>query len=175
MSWSKKIEPLITQEAIAQKVKELGAQITQDYQGKELTCVCILKGSVVFFADLTRAIDLPLSFDCMRASSYGQELTSSGDVKIGLDLSTSIKGKHILLIEDIVDTGITLSFLLDMLGTREPASIKICSLLHKPANKVKDVPIDYLGFSIDNHYVVGYGLDAAEKFRNLPYVGIYQA
>lgn len=173
VTFDKDIKELISSEDIAKKVVEMGKQISKDYAGKELTCVCILKGSVIFFSDLIRHIDLPITTDFIRVSSYGNALESSGDVKINKDLSSPIKAKHILLIEDIVDTGITLDFLVDMLATREPASLKVCTLLHKPANKVKDVEITYKGFTIDNHYVVGYGLDAAEKFRNLNYVGIY--
>jgi hypoxanthine phosphoribosyltransferase len=168
------IDILLSKEAISKRVAELGKQIAADYKGEDVTCVCILKGSVIFYADLVRAIDLPVEFDFIRASSYGNELSSSGDVKITKDLSGSIQGKHVLVIEDIVDTGITLSFLLDLFKSRNPKSIKLCALLHKPANKVKDVKIDYLGFTIENHFVVGYGLDAAEKYRNLDYVGIYK-
>jgi len=168
------IETLINKEAIAKRVAELGKQITADYKGEEVICVCILKGSVIFYADLVRAIDLPLEFDFIRVSSYGNALTSSGDVKITKDLSGSIGGKHVIVIEDIVDTGITLNFLMDLFKSRGPKSIKLCALLHKPANQVKEVKIDYLGFTIDNHFVVGYGLDAAEKYRNLDYVGVYK-
>lgn len=167
------IKPLLSAEEIQQKVIELGQKISIDYQQQELVCICILKGSVIFFSDLIRHIDLPITTDFIRVSSYGDALESSGDVKINKDVSAPIKGKHILLIEDIVDTGITLNFLIDILQTREPASLKVCTLLHKPANKIKDVEIAYKGFTIDNHFVVGYGLDAAEKFRNLRYVGIY--
>ncbi|MCB0271578.1 MAG: hypoxanthine phosphoribosyltransferase [Bdellovibrionales bacterium] len=173
VTFAKDIKELISSKEIQKKVKELGEQITKDYHGKELVCVCILKGSVIFFSDLIRHIDLPITIDFIRVSSYGNELTSSGDVRINKDLSSPVKGKHILLIEDIVDTGITLDFLVELLRTREPASLKVCSLLHKPSNKVKDVEISYKGFTIDNHYVVGYGLDAAEKYRNINFVGIY--
>ncbi len=169
------IEVLISKDAIAKRVVELGKQISKDYAGQEIICVCILKGSIIFFSDLVREIDLPVEFDFIRASSYGNELSSSGDVKITKDLSGSINDKHVLVIEDIVDTGITLNFLLDLFKSRNPKSLKLCTLLHKPANKVKDVKIDYLGFTIENHYVVGYGLDAAEKYRNLDFVGIYKA
>jgi hypoxanthine phosphoribosyltransferase len=170
-----KIDVLISKEEIAKRIIELGKKISEDYKGQEVVCVCILKGSVIFYADLVRALDLPIEFDFIRASSYGNELSSSGDVKITKDLSGSISDKHVLVIEDIVDTGITLSFLLDFFKARGPKTVKLCALLHKPANKVKDVKIDYLGFTIDNHFVVGYGLDAAEKYRNLDYVGIYKA
>lgn len=171
-----RVETLISKDAIAKRVAELGAQITKDYgKDEEVICVCILKGSVIFYSDLVRQIDLPLTFDFIRVSSYGDQLTSSGDVKITKDLSGSIADKHVILIEDIVDTGITLSFLIDLFKSRNPKSMKLCTLLHKPANKVKEVKIDYLGFTIDNHYVVGYGLDAAEKYRNLDYVGVYKA
>ncbi len=168
------IETLISKESIAKRVREIGKQISKDYAGQEVVCVCILKGSVIFFSDLVREIDLPLEFDFIRVSSYGNALTSSGDVKITKDLSGPIKDKHVIVIEDIVDTGITLHFLIDLFASRNPRSIKLCALLHKPANQVKEVKIDYLGFTIDNHYVVGYGLDASEKYRNLNYVGIYK-
>jgi hypoxanthine phosphoribosyltransferase len=170
-----KIETLLSKEVIAKRVAELGKQITKDYAGQEVICVCILKGSILFFSDLVRELNLPVEFDFIRASSYGNELSSSGDVKITKDLSGSISDKHVLVVEDIVDTGITLNFLLDLFKSRNPKSLKLCALLQKPANKVKDVKIDYLGFTIENHYVVGYGLDAAEKFRNLDFVGIYKA
>jgi hypoxanthine phosphoribosyltransferase len=170
-----KIDVLISKEEIAKRIQELGKKISEDYKGEEVVCVCILKGSVIFYADLVRALNLPVEFDFIRVSSYGNQLTSSGDVKITKDLSGSISDKHVLVIEDIVDTGITLSFLLDLFKSRGPKSVKLATLLHKPANKVKDVHIDYLGFTIDNHFVVGYGLDAAEKYRNLDYVGIYKA
>lgn len=169
-----KIKTLISKDEIEKKIAEMGKQITKDFQGEEVICVCILKGSVIFYSDLVRAIDLPVYFDFVRASSYGSQLTSSGDVKISKDLSSSIEGKNVIVIEDIVDTGITLTFLKNLFQTRNPKSLKICSLLYKPANKVKDVKIDYLGFTIENHFVVGYGLDANEKYRNLDYVGIYQ-
>lgn len=169
-----KIETLVSKDAIAKKVKEIGAQISKDYGDEEVVCVCILKGSVIFYSDLVRAIDLPVHFDFVRVSSYGSQLTSSGDVKITKDLSGSITDKNVIIVEDIVDTGITLSFLYDLFQSRGPKSLKICSLLYKPANKVKDVKIDYLGFTIDNHFVVGYGLDANEKYRNLDYVGVYK-
>lgn len=168
------IKPLISTEALASRIQELGKTITEDYQNKPLTCVCILKGSVIFFADLIRHIDLPLTIDFIRVSSYGSALESSGDVKINKDLSEPIKSKHILLIEDIIDTGITLDFLLELLKPREPASLKVCTLLHKPANKVKEIAIDYTGFTIENDFVVGYGMDVAEKYRNLDYIGVYQ-
>ena len=157
-----KIEVLISKDEIAKKIQEIGKKISADYKGQEVVCVCILKGSVIFFVDF------------IRVSSYGNQLTSSGDVKITKDLSGSIKDKHVLVIEDIVDTGITLSFLLELFQSRGPKSVKLATLLHKPANKIKDVKIDYLGFTIDNHFVVGYGLDAAEKYRNLDFVGIYK-
>lgn len=170
----KNIKELISREAIAKRVTELGQEISRDFKDQDITCVCILKGSVIFYADLVRAIDAPVEFDFIRVSSYGDQLTSSGDVKITKDLSSSIADKNVLIIEDIFDTGVTLSFLYDLFKSRNPKSLKICSLLHKPANKIKDVKIDYLGFTIDNHFVVGYGLDAGEKFRNLDFVGIYE-
>ncbi|HMQ11106.1 MAG TPA: hypoxanthine phosphoribosyltransferase [Oligoflexia bacterium] len=170
-SFFSKIEPYISQDKIEQKIQDLGQKIAQDYAGQELICVCILKGSIIFFSDLIRAIDDDIRIDFMRISSYGNDLESSGVVQILQDLSFDIRDKHVLIVEDIVDTGNTLSALLETLRLRNPASIKLCSLLSKPSRRKKDVNIDYLGFTIDDHFVVGYGLDAAEQYRNLPFIG----
>ena len=169
-----KIVPLIEKEKIVRRIREISEQINQDYKNDSVICVCVLKGSVIFFSDLVRELKIPVEFDFVRVSSYGDELVSKGDVKITKDLSETIKDRNVLVVEDIVDTGITLSFLLDLFRSREPKSLRVCSLLYKPANSVKKVAIDYLGFTIDKHYVVGYGMDAAEQFRNLDYVGIYK-
>jgi hypoxanthine phosphoribosyltransferase len=163
---------LITEEQIKTKVKELGKKISEDYKGKNLMLLCILKGAMIFLADLSREIDLPLSIDFMAVSSYGLSTTSSGVVRIIKDLDYSIEGKDILIVEDVVDSGLTLNYLRKVLIGRHPASLAICSLLDKPLKRRAEVPIDYTGFKIDDLFVVGYGLDFAEKYRNLPYIGI---
>jgi len=167
----KRLEVLYTEEQLAERIREMGAQITQDNAGRELTIVAVLKGSFLFVADLVRAIDLPVTIDFLGLSSYGEETRSSGVVKITKDLSMPIQDKHVLVIEDIVDTGLTMRYLLENFETRKPASIQICTLLHKPANQRCDVPIDYTGFVIEDSFVIGYGLDLAERYRNLPYIG----
>ena len=163
---------LLTKEQLEQRIKELGAEITRDYQGKELVLAAVLRGSYVFMADLTRAIDLPLTVDFMAVSSYGAGTVSSGQVEIKKDLSDPIEGKNLLIIEDILDSGNTLYYLMDVLSARHPASIRICTLLDKPERRVKPIKADYSGFVIPDAFVVGYGLDYAEKYRNLPYVGV---
>ncbi len=164
------IKPLIDASAIAARVAELGRQITHDYLGKEVVVVPVLKGSFVFAADLARAMDLDTSIDFLGVRSYGDEQESSGVVQITNDLSHSIAGKHVILVEDIVDTGLTVSYLRENLTTRQPASLKIAALLHKPSRTRVHVDIDYLGFSVEDVFIVGYGLDHAQKFRNLPYL-----
>lgn len=161
-------------EAIAAKVAELGKTITEAYAGSELFCVCLLKGSLVFSSDLMRHIHLPMQIDVMRASSYGKSTTSSGSVQILKDLDTDISGKDVLIIEDIVDTGRTLRKTYDLLKFRNPKSLKICSLLDKPSRRVVEIDIDFTGFKIEDHFVVGYGLDYDEYYRNLPYIGILE-
>ena len=163
---------LLTKEQLEQRIKELGAEITRDYQGKELLLAAVLRGSYVFMADLTRAIDLPLTVDVMAVSSSGAGTVSSGQVEIKKDLSDPIEGKNLLIIEDILDSGNTLYYLMDVLSARHPASIRICTLLDKPERRVKPIKADYSGFVIPDAFVVGYGLDYAEKYRNLPYVGV---
>lgn len=163
---------LLTKDQLEQRIKELGAEITRDYQGKELVLAAVLRGSYVFMADLTRAIDLPLTVDFMAVSSYGAGTVSSGQVEIKKDLSDPIEGKNLLIIEDILDSGNTLYYLMDVLSARHPASIRICTLLDKPERRVKPIKADYSGFVIPDAFVVGYGLDYAEKYRNLPYVGV---
>jgi hypoxanthine phosphoribosyltransferase len=167
-------EQLLSAEAIAVRVRELGARITQDYAGEEIAIVPVLAGSFVFAADLVRAIDLPMSVDFFGVRSYGDETTTSGVVRITHDLSRPIADKHVLLVEDIVDTGLTIRFLMDTLRGRGPRSLRLASLLHKPARSRVAVDIDYLGFTIPDVYVVGYGLDAAQRYRNLPYLGVVQ-
>ena len=163
---------LLTQEQLERRIRELGAEIARDYQGKELVLAAVLRGSYVFMADLTRAIDLPLTVDFMAVSSYGAGTVSSGQVEIKKDLSDSIAGKDLLIVEDILDSGNTLYYLMNVLSARRPASIRICTLLDKPERRVKPIKADYFGFIIPDAFVVGYGLDYAEKYRNLPYVGI---
>ena len=165
---------LLTEEQIRARVAELGAQISQDYAGKELMLVCILKGANIFLADLCRQITLPLSYDFVAVSSYGADTKSSGVVRILKDLDESVESKHVLVVEDIVDTGLTLrlSYLLENLRSRRAASVKICTLLDKPSRRRVEVPVDYCGFTVEDRFVVGYGLDYAGLYRNLPYIGV---
>jgi hypoxanthine phosphoribosyltransferase len=164
---------LLTEEQIQDRIAEIGAEITREYEGKELVLVGVLKGSCVFMADLMRAIDLPLTIDFMAVSSYKDENRSSGDVEILKDLSKPIRDKHVIIVEDIVDTGLTLSRLLEILDSRGAASIKLASFLDKPEPRIKkELKIDYTGFVIPNEFVVGYGLDWAGRFRNLPFVAV---
>lgn len=163
---------LYTEEELKRRVGELAAQITRDYEGKEVVLASVLRGSYIFMADLTRAIDLPVTVDFMVVSSYGAGTTSSGQVEIKKDLSDSIEGKHLIIVEDILDSGNTLYYLMDVLRVRKPASIKICTLMDKPERRAKPITADYSGFTIPDAFVVGYGLDYDEKYRNLPYVGI---
>lgn len=175
MTWHDDVRPLIDTARLSARVAELGAEITRDYAGGHLVLVAVLRGSFVFAADLARAIDLPVTVDFMALRSYGDDTRSSGVVQITRDLDQSIEGAHVLVIEDIVDTGLTMDYLLNNLATRSPASVKIASLLHKPARTKVQVPIDYLGFTIEDEFVVGYGLDAAQRFRNLPFIGVLES
>ena len=163
---------LFTEEELSARVKELAAEIQRDYEGKDLVMACVLRGSYIFMADLTRAIDLPMTVDFMVVSSYGSGTTSSGQVEIKKDLSDSIEGKNLIIVEDILDSGNTLYYLTEVLKARRPASIKLCTLMDKPDRRTKPITADYTGFSIPDAFVVGYGLDYDEKYRNLPYVGI---
>jgi hypoxanthine phosphoribosyltransferase len=171
---SEHLVPLLTAEQISQRVRELGAQITHDYAERSLVIVCVLKGSFVFAADLARHIDLPLRIDFLGTRSYGEGTESSGVVQITQDLSRPIADEDVLLVEDIVDTGLTIAHLMDLLRTRQPRSVKVCALLHKPARAKVTVKIDYLGFTIEDRFVVGYGLDWAERYRNVPYIGVIE-
>ncbi|MFO0674946.1 MAG: hypoxanthine phosphoribosyltransferase [Polyangiaceae bacterium] len=171
---TERISTMLSTETIAQRVKELGAQITKDYQGRPLVLVCVLKGSFVFAADLARAIDLPLRVDFLGVRSYGEGTESSGVVQITQDLSRPIADEDVLLVEDIVDTGLTIAHLMDLFRTRQPRSVKVCSLLHKPARAKVEVKVDYLGFTIEDKFVIGYGLDFAERYRNLPFIGVVE-
>ncbi len=163
---------LITEQELARRVKELGAQISQDYAGENLFLVSVLKGSVVFMADLMRCISIPHSIDFMATSSYGASTQSSGVVQILKDLEESIEGQHVLIVEDIIDSGHTLAYLRRLILARNPASLRICALLDKKERREADVPVEYVGFSIPNEFVVGYGLDFNEHYRNLPFVGV---
>lgn len=165
-------EVLLTQQMLADKVAELGAEITRDYADKEIFAIGILRGAVVFMADLIRAIERPVQIDFMAVSSYGAQADSSGIVRILKDLDSSIEGKHVLIIEDIIDSGQTLSYLIKNLTERKPASIQLCTLMNKPERRKVELPVKYVGFEIPNEFVVGYGLDYAERYRNLPYLGI---
>jgi hypoxanthine phosphoribosyltransferase len=165
---------LLSTDDIAARVRDLGAEITREYAGKTLVLVCVLKGSFVFAADLARAIDLPVRIDFLGVRSYGVDTETSGVVQITHDLSRPIDHEHVLLIEDIVDTGLTIAHLMDLLRTRGPASVRVCALLHKPARARIEVKIDFLGFTIEDRFVVGYGLDFAERYRNLPYIGVVE-
>jgi hypoxanthine phosphoribosyltransferase len=161
-----------SEEQLAQVVQRIGAEISRDYAGKDLLMVGILKGSVVFMTDLMRALDIPCSIDFMVVSSYGAGSTSSGVVQIIKDIGQSIEGRDVLLVEDILDSGKTLSYVTRMLKTRNPASIRVCTLLDKPARRKADIQADYKGYDVPDEFIVGYGLDYAEKYRNLPYIGV---
>lgn len=165
---------LISEEQIQKRVREMAADIARDYAGKNPTMICILKGAVMFYTDLLRNIPIPLTMDFMAVSSYGNKTKSSGEVEIRKDLSSSIENKHVLIVEDIVDSGFTLSYLSRMLSSRGAASVKLCTLLDKPARRAPGITLqsDYSGFVVGDEFVVGYGLDYAEYYRNLPYIGV---
>ncbi|MCA1569113.1 MAG: hypoxanthine phosphoribosyltransferase [Chloroflexi bacterium] len=164
-------EILLDSDTVATRVGELGAQLSADYAGRDPVLVSVLKGALVFLADLMRGMDLPSSIDLMEVSSYAGTETS-GQVRILKDLSLPIEGRDVIVVEDIIDTGLTLNYLLGYLADRQPASIKICCLLDKPARRLADIPIDYIGFTIPDRFVIGYGLDYDERYRNLPYIGV---
>lgn len=166
------IKVLISKEQIAACVAELGRKITVDYAGKELTMVCVLKGSLMFFADLIREVKVPLRCEFISVSSYGNAKSSSGEVNMMLDISTPLDGKHVIIVEDIVDSGLTLKFIRDLLSVRNPASIACAALLEKPEALKVDAKVEYTGFKIGNEFVVGYGLDYAQLHRELPYIGV---
>jgi len=169
------IKVLISEDEVDRKIRELGEQISMDYAGKELHLICILKGGVFFMCELAKRITLPVSLDFMSVSSYGDGTKSSGIVKIAKDLDEPLEGKEVLVVEDIIDSGRTLSYLFEILKQRKPKSMKLCALLDKPDRRiVKDVAVDYLGFAIPDEFVVGYGLDYAQKYRNLPYIGVVE-
>jgi hypoxanthine phosphoribosyltransferase len=165
------IDVLVTRDQLAARVAELAAQITQDYEGKEIVLVGILKGAVFFMADLARQIQVPVALDFMAVSSYGSASDSSGVVRILKDLDHDISGRHVVIVEDIIDSGLTLSYLLKHLRSRKPASVEVCALLTKPSRRRTDIPCRYVGFAIEDRFVVGYGLDLADQFRALDYIG----
>ncbi|NMC15121.1 MAG: hypoxanthine phosphoribosyltransferase [Chloroflexi bacterium] len=166
-------EVLITEEQLSTRIKELGAEISRDYAGKELLIICILRGGVMFMTDLVRQIAVPLAFEFMAVSSYGSGArSSSGDVRITLDLNTNIAGRHVLIVEDIIDSGRTLASVIDLLKTRDPASLFVCTLLDKVSRREVEVPVRYRGFAIEDKFVFGYGLDMDEYYRNLPFIGV---
>jgi len=163
---------LIDEDTLQAKVRELGAKITEDYEGKDLLLICVLKGAAVFVSDLMKRIKLPLEIDFMAVSSYGSDTKSSGVVRILKDLDKGIEGKHLLIVEDIIDSGLTLSYLIENLKARGPESVEVCTILDKPDRRKVDMNIKYTGFKVPDEFVVGYGLDYAEKYRNLPYVAV---
>jgi hypoxanthine phosphoribosyltransferase len=165
-------EILLSGQQIADRVAELGAQLSADYAGRDPVLVSVLKGSIIFLADLIRTMEMPVSLDLMEVSSYGASTESSGQVRILKDLSKPIEGRDVIVVEDIIDTGLTLNYLLKYLHDKGPASIRICCLLDKPARRLAEIPIDYRGFTIPDRFVIGYGLDYDERYRNLPYIGV---
>ncbi|MCR5793012.1 MAG: hypoxanthine phosphoribosyltransferase [Lachnospiraceae bacterium] len=170
-----KIRVMIPEEKVEARIKELAEQISRDYEGKSVRLICILKGSVFFTCELAKRITVPVTMDFMSVSSYGNGTESTGRVKIIKDLDEPVQDENILVIEDIIDSGRTLSFLLDMLKARKPESIKLCTLLDKPDRRVTEVKVDYTGFEIPDEFVVGYGLDYAQNYRNLPYIGVVES
>lgn len=169
-----KIKVLLTEEEVDERIKKLGQKISEDYAGRSVHLICVLKGGAFFMCELAKRITVPVSMDFMSVSSYGNGTESSGAVKIVKDLDESIEGKDVLIVEDIIDSGNTLHYLVEILYKRKPADIKICTLLDKPERRVADVHVDYVGFDIPDEFVVGYGLDYAQKYRNLPYIGIVE-
>jgi len=171
---SEKISVLISEEDVDARIKELGEKISKDYEGKTVHLVCVLKGGTFFMCELAKRITVPVTLDFMSVSSYGNDTKSSGVVRIMKDLDQPLKDKHVIVVEDIVDSGNTLSYLLGNLNDRGPASLALCTLLDKPDRRVKEVAVDYTGFEIPDEFVVGYGLDYAQKYRNLPYIGVVE-
>lgn len=165
-------EILFSEEEVVARIRELGAEITRDYAGKDLLVIGILKGAAFFMAELVKRLDMPIQVDFMAVSSYGKSSESSGVVRIIKDLDTSIEGRHVMIVEDIIDTGLTLSYLKQLLEQRKAASVRLVSLLDKPERRTVEIAADYLGFSVPDHFIVGWGLDYAERYRNLPYVGV---
>ena len=171
---AEKIRVLLTEEEVDKKIQEIGEQISRDYAGEQVHLVCVLRGGAFFMCELAKIITIPVSLDFMSVSSYGGDTKSSGVVKIVKDLDDSLAGKNVIVVEDIVDSGRTLSYLLEMLQDRGPKSMRLCTLLDKPERRVVDVKVDYTGFKIPDEFVVGYGLDYDQKYRNLPYIGVVE-
>ena len=171
---SEKITVLVPEKEVDERIEFLGKQISKDYEGRQVHLICILKGGAFFMCELAKRITVPVSIDYMSVSSYGNRTSSSGVVRIAKDLDESIEGKDVLIVEDIIDSGNTLYYLMDVLRQRKPASLRLCTLLDKPDRRVKDVHVDWTGFEIPDEFVVGYGLDYAQKYRNLPYIGVVE-
>ncbi len=169
-----KVKVLLTEEEVNARIRELGEQISKDYAGRQVYLICILKGGSFFMCELAKRITVPVFLDFMSVSSYGSETTSSGVVRIVKDLDEPLKDKDVIVIEDIIDTGRTLSYLMEMLKDRGPASLRLCTLLDKPERRLVDVNVDYTGFQIPDKFIVGYGLDYDQKYRNLPYIGVVE-
>ena len=168
------VRVLVSEQEVDTRIEELGKKISEDYAGKQVHLICILKGSVFFMCELAKRITVPVTMDFMSVSSYGDGTKSSGIVKIAKDLDETLEGKDVIIIEDIIDSGRTLYYLMEVLQQRKPSSMRLCTLLDKPDRRVKDVKIDYVGFAIPDEFVVGYGLDYAQKYRNLPYIGVVE-
>jgi len=166
------MEVLFTEEQIAKRVREMGKEISADYQGKTVHFVCVLKGAYTFLADLARAMEVPVTLDFLAVSSYGKDKTSSGEVQLTKDLDVLLAGRDVIVVEDIADTGLTLNYLLNMLRSREPATLKVAAFLSKPSRREIDVAVDYIGFEVPDRFVVGYGLDDNQRFRELPYIAV---
>ena len=171
---SEKIRVLLSEEEVDSRIREIATKISRDYAGKEIHLICVLKGCVFFTCELAKRITVPVTLDFMSVSSYGDDTKSSGVVKIVKDLDQPLEGKNVLIVEDIIDSGRTLSYLIDILGKRKPESIHLCTLLDKPERRVRDVKVDYSCFNIPDEFVVGYGLDYAQKYRNLPFIGVVE-
>ncbi|PWJ49187.1 hypoxanthine phosphoribosyltransferase [Faecalicatena contorta] len=171
---SERIKVLISETEVDEKIEALGKQISKDYEGRQVHLICVLKGGAFFMCELAKRITTPVSLDFMSVSSYGDGTSSSGVVRIAKDLDESIEGKDVLIVEDIIDSGRTLYYLMDVLRQRHPKSLRLCTLLDKPERREKDVKVEYVGFEIPDEFVVGYGLDYAQKYRNLPYIGLVE-
>lgn len=168
------IKVLISEEEVNKRIEEIGNKISEDYAGKQVHLICVLKGGAFFMCELAKRIKVPVSMDFMSVSSYGDGTTSSGIIKIAKDLDETLEGKDVIVVEDIIDSGRTLSYLLEVLAQRKPKSMGLCTLLDKPERRVREVTVDYVGFEIPDEFVVGYGLDYAQKYRNLPYIGVVE-
>ena len=171
---SEKVHVLLSEEEVEKRIREIGEQISRDYEGRSVHLICVLKGGVFFTCELAKRLKVPVSLDFMSVSSYGDDTKSSGVVRIVKDLDVPLEGKDVLIVEDIIDSGRTLSYLMEVLRQRGPKSLKLCTLLDKPERRVRDVQVDYVCFNIPDEFVVGYGLDYAQKYRNLPYIGVVE-